>query len=60
MAKERFSKLQKWIITECFKTTVLLDRSNLKILKGTACYNEFKPEYYKECSKTIVKKKKYK
>lgn len=57
MAKERFSKLQKWIITECFKTTVLLDRSNLKMLKGTACYNEFRPEYYKECSKTIVKKR---
>lgn len=34
MKKQRFSKLQKWIITECFKVTVLLDRSNLKKLNG--------------------------
>lgn len=34
MKKQRFGKLQKWIITECFKVTVLLDRSNLKKLNG--------------------------
>lgn len=34
MKKERFSNLQKWIIIECFKVTVLLDRSDLKELNG--------------------------
>lgn len=58
MAKERLSKLQKWIITECFKVNILLDRSGLKELKGAErCYNFKKKEYYNNCNELIVKKR---
>jgi hypothetical protein len=34
MASERLSKLQKWILTECYRATVLKDRTGLKPLSG--------------------------
>ncbi len=34
MSERRLSKLQKWILENCFKVTVLLDRSGLKELKN--------------------------
>jgi hypothetical protein len=32
MSEQRLSKLQKWILENCFRVTVLLDRSTLKAL----------------------------
>ena len=34
MSEQRLSKLQKWILENCFKVIVLLDRSGLKELKN--------------------------
>ena len=34
MSEQRLSKLQKWILENCFKVTVLLDRTELKALKN--------------------------
>ena len=34
MSKQRLSRLQKWILENCFKVTVLLDRTNLKELNN--------------------------
>ena len=54
----RLSKLQKWILTECFKVTVLLDRSDLKELRGnTPCYDSEEKKYYSNCSEFIIKKR---
>lgn len=53
--KERLSKLQKWIITECFKVTVLLDKTGLEETKGNLCYNQTSKEYYKECKNFVSK-----
>ena len=36
MSAHRLSKLQKWILENCFRVTVLLDRSTLKKLKKTS------------------------
>ena len=36
MNKTRFSKLQKWILTTCYKKTILYDNSNLTILNNWA------------------------
>ena len=35
MSKQRLSRLQKWILENCFKVTVLLDRTSLKELNNS-------------------------
>ena len=45
MSGQRLSKLQKWILQNCFKVTILLDRTGLKSLKNTS--NSWK---CRECS----------
>ena len=47
MSNQRLSKLQKWILENCFRTTVLLDRTNLKDL-----YNTNNSWRCKDCPKT--------
>ena len=46
MSEQRLSKLQKWILENCFKVTVLLDRTSLKALKNIAGSRKCR-----ECSK---------
>lgn len=53
MAEERLSKLQKWIITNCFKVNVLLDRTGLEDLMNYDCWGFDKFE----CPKNIVKER---
>jgi hypothetical protein len=47
MSKQRLSKLQKWILENCFRVTVLLDRTNLKKLKNIGDSRKCR-----DCSKT--------
>lgn len=35
----RISKLQKWILQECFKKTILLDNENLEIIQNFRSYH---------------------
>ena len=48
--KQRLSKLQKWILENCFRVTVLLDRTTLKQLENTSCCRKCK-----DCCKTSVR-----
>ena len=47
MSKQRLSKLQKWMLENCFRVTVLLDRTTLKKLNNIG--NSYK---CRDCSKT--------
>lgn len=47
MSKQRLSKLQKWILENCFRVTILLDRSMLKELNNTNC-----SRHCRKCPKT--------
>ena len=47
MSEQRLSKLQKWILENCFRVTVLSDRTNLKKLNNTGGSRKCK-----DCSKT--------
>ena len=47
MSEQRLSKLQKWILENCFKVTVLLDRTALKELNNTS-----RSRQCKDCPKT--------
>lgn len=54
MAEQRLSKLQKWIIINCFKVNVLLDRTGLKDLTNYECGSSFNKF---ECPNKIKKER---
>ena len=47
MSEQRLSKLQKWILENCYRVTVLLDRTDLKELKNAG--SSYK---CRDCAKT--------
>jgi hypothetical protein len=47
MSEQRLSKLQKWILVNCYKVTVLFDRSSLKELKNAGASRKCR-----DCPKT--------
>jgi hypothetical protein len=47
MSEQRLSKLQKWILENCYRVTVLFDRSNLKELKNAGASRKCR-----DCPKT--------